>query len=147
MTKLPLPQLFPPGRNLNVEQLSEIVHNLVNELQRWFTRTSPPLLDDTFHPIVTRQTVGPSFTIEPKTFNIELTSNTSQTTDITHAIANGTDGQVILLQNITASFSFTIKNNATTKLNGGADYVMGPFDTLMLKWDGAFWVEVARSNN
>mgnify|MGYP005613866031 CR=1 FL=1 len=144
----PLPQLFPPpqGRDVTAEQVAHAVAASINELQRWFTRTTPQIIDDLFFPKTERQEVATDFVIEPRCFNIELVAEAPVTCDATQGIADGEHGQLLLIENI-SEHVITILDNAMTRLAGSLAFAMDPHSTLLVKWNGEDWVEVARSQN
>jgi hypothetical protein len=144
----PLPQLFPPpqGKDVTAEQVANSLAATVNELQRWFTRTTPRIIDDIVFPKTERQDIAAGFVIEPNCFNIELVAEADAACDATQGIADGEHGQLILIENV-SDFIVTILDGAMTRLAGSLDFAMDPHSTLLLKWNGLEWVEVARSQN
>jgi hypothetical protein len=144
----PLPQLFPPpqGKDVTAEQVANSLAATVNELQRWFTRTTPRIIDDIVFPKTERQDIEADFVIEPNCFNIELVADAAVTCNATQGIADGEHGQLILIENV-SEFVVTILDGAMTRLAGSLDFAMDPHSTLLLKWNGLEWVEVARSQN
>jgi hypothetical protein len=60
------------------------------------------------------------------------------------AITAGTAGQLLVIEN-TVNQTITITDSATLRLGGNA--VLGQFDTLMLLYDGATWVQVSKTDN
>jgi hypothetical protein len=144
----PDPRLFPAptGSALSLQSLASAFSLAINELQRWYERTVPKIIDDTVHPKITKQEVSGGFTIEPRSFNIELTSTAPFTSSGAQAIADGDFGQILLIQN-RSTFNLTMVQGAKLKLNGAASYIMAPDQTLAVKWDGTNWVEWARSTN
>lgn len=86
------------------------------------------------------------FTLTPVTSYHTLAAAAARTSSVTTAINNGsTAGQMLILQGTSDVNTITIKDGANTALS--ADCVLGNQDTLSLIWDGADWVETARSNN
>ena len=131
---------------MTAEQVAASLAATVNELQRWFTRTTPRLVDDVFYPKTERQEVGADFVIEPICFNIELFALSDVVSSATNAIADGNEhGQILLIENI-SDFIITILDDATTRLSS-ASFAMNPHSTLLVKWNGEEWIEAARSQN
>lgn len=60
------------------------------------------------------------------------------------AAGSASAGDLLLLYN-TANTTITITDTATAKLAGNA--ALGQHDALLLIYDGANWIELARSNN
>jgi hypothetical protein len=93
-------------------------------------------------------------------FTIHTTGNTHHTyqrmngsasavSDSVTAIAPGDhDGQLLTLYNPTG-WTFTIKNNANTRLEGKVDFVMAPNDVLTLVWNRVLpaWIMLYGTHN
>jgi hypothetical protein len=93
-------------------------------------------------------TVTSGATLTPTSSYVQLSSSGPFTLSATTAIADGTTaGDTLVLHNINAISTITIPNAANTALAGATSLTLGPRDTLTLIWDGADWVETARSDN
>lgn len=64
-------------------------------------------------------------------------------------ISGGTTGQTLILEG--SSTTWTVKNYVSgsdnIRLAGSTDFAMGTYDTLVLLYNGSYWVELSRSNN
>ena len=64
-------------------------------------------------------------------------------------IADGTDGQVIILRGTDETNTVTFNSGSSLKLSGGYSFTLGNHDTLMLSYDSVedLWFELSRSDN
>lgn len=93
-------------------------------------------------------TVGAGFTLTWTSGFHVLTGTAARTSDTTTAITNGAfAGQLLILEGTSDTNTITIKQNANTRLAGGADVVLGVNDILGLIWDGTDWLQIFTSNN
>jgi hypothetical protein len=87
---------------------------------------------------------------------LELTPDGSYTLDTTPTLANGTDGQTLVIINAepTNAFVITLQDESTLagsnlELAGNANLALGPKDSVTLCYSSALsgWVQVGASNN
>jgi len=64
------------------------------------------------------------------------------TLDSDPAIADGTTGQLIMIEGTSDANTVTIANNCNTQLNGDAAVTLGLNDTIQLIFNGTDWIEV-----
>jgi len=84
-----------------------------------------------------------NMTLSPTNSYVQLNPAASVTLNTTTAISSGTTaGNVLVLENISTSFTVTINNGANTKL-GASPRSLGPAGTLTLIWDGTAWNELS----
>ena len=94
------------------------------------------------------QNLGANGQINPNISSyVEVTGAGGTYTLTTPSIANGTTiGQLLYIVSNHGGTTIIV-NSATVKLNGGANYSLGAYDTVTLMWSGTLWVEMGRSNN
>lgn len=62
-------------------------------------------------------------------------------------IADGSNGQIIIVQGTSDSFTVMLDDGDGLQLSGNTSFVLGANDTMQLVYDGTDWIEVSRSNN
>lgn len=90
--------------------------------------------------------VSAGFSLQPYSEYLVVSSSASRTSSTTMAITNGTYvGQRILIEGTDNTNTIIIKDTANTQLAG--DATLGIYDTLLVVWNGIYWIEISRSNN
>jgi len=98
--------------------------------------------------ILTRASGSPANTIDASGSSyIQSSYYTSFNLD---NFSNGTTGQILIFEN-SGSQNIVVRDvtvgGGNIRLAGAVSYTMGQYDTLMLIYNGTYWLETSRSNN
>lgn len=127
---------------LKDEELVIYLESLTRELNRSFQeiRDLKASYAGVFR--IVKTVPGAAFTLNEDGLIIFAKPSANRTSDVTTAIRDGNDGEMLLIVNI-STFTLTIKDAANTDL-GGADVVLATGDSLLLVWssDLSTWCKV-----
>lgn len=115
----------------NIDSITAWLRQFANEQQRFNRDVLDQKIDGDLISTVSTQVLTDGFTIEPNAHTIEMSCSGNITSSTTTAIKDGRQGQVIILQNITA-FTITLKHDANTKLT--ADFAISQYGLICLRW-------------
>jgi parallel beta-helix repeat protein len=112
---------------------------------KYTDKTKVTLSPGTYQTLVNNGTLTPDYPTNHLQLNPTANRAFGSATNPTIA-AGKTGGDILILENISASYTIQLKDFANVKLKADPR-TLGRYDTITFIWNGVDWVEIAFSNN